>query len=132
MDPDIKDEWVSRLRSGEYEQATRRLKDGDDARCCLGVLCDIYAEQNDDGTWKGNLFLTDTGRESKVLPWQVREWADLSSQQGASVPIEADNLMEPEDLDPNFAATLSQLNDGLDGMRQHKFDEIADLIEQNL
>jgi hypothetical protein len=38
-------EWIKRLRSGEIKQAKRVLGREDGSRCCLGVACDIAAEQ---------------------------------------------------------------------------------------
>jgi hypothetical protein len=40
MDAELKAKWVKALRSGEYKQAYRSLKEGD-GYCCLGVLCAI-------------------------------------------------------------------------------------------
>jgi hypothetical protein len=40
MNAELKQKWVTALRSGEYKQAQKRLKVGD-AYCCLGVLCHI-------------------------------------------------------------------------------------------
>lgn len=34
--------WVAALRSGEYTQARKSLRDGD-SFCCFGVLCDLAA-----------------------------------------------------------------------------------------
>lgn len=56
MDPIKKAEWISALRSGNYEQGQRYLKrEGDEGRskyCCLGVLrelvqpgCDLYENE---------------------------------------------------------------------------------------
>ena len=40
MNSEIKATWVAALRSGEYEQGSSRLRNGNHF-CCLGVLCDI-------------------------------------------------------------------------------------------
>lgn len=40
MDAEIKAKWVAALRSGEYQQGDRQLRDGD-RYCCLGVLCEV-------------------------------------------------------------------------------------------
>jgi hypothetical protein len=128
MDPDIKDEWLDRLRSGDYEQTTGQLRDNDNGRCCLGVLCDIYAEQNDDGEWDDETFVTSSDADRKVLPSPVVNWASLMDYQGERIPVDKTHVEEggPREF------SLSMLNDGLQGARQHTFDEIADLIEQNL
>jgi len=127
MDPDIKEEWLDRLRSGDYKQITGQLRDEENGRCCLGVLCDIYAEQNDDGEWVDATFSTNVDSDKKTLPSSVVNWAELQRHQGAQLTVGADYA------ECEYARlTLSELNDGIDVARQCTFDEIADLIEQNL
>ena len=46
MNRQIKDKWITALRSGEYNQDS----DGGylktcDGYCCLGVLCDLYVKE---------------------------------------------------------------------------------------
>ena len=45
MNKEIKDKWVTALRSGKYKQTTGALRrvtaDGESGFCCLGVLCDV-------------------------------------------------------------------------------------------
>jgi len=43
MDKEIRDKWVTALRSGEYVQGQGYLKD-DGEYCCLGVLCEIHPD----------------------------------------------------------------------------------------
>ena len=45
MKRELRDEWVERLLSGEYEQCESVLRSAEqsNAFCCLGVLADIYA-----------------------------------------------------------------------------------------
>ena len=40
MHQEVKQQWVTALRSGEYAQGNGHLRK-DDEYCCLGVLCDI-------------------------------------------------------------------------------------------
>lgn len=40
MDAQLKEKWITALRSGEYEQTQRTLKN-DGKFCCLGVLNEI-------------------------------------------------------------------------------------------
>lgn len=44
MNKDIKRAWVKALRSGKYKQGRKQLRNGNDEMCCLGVLCNLYAE----------------------------------------------------------------------------------------
>lgn len=45
MDPELKTQWITALRSGDYKQGRFALKNvdpgKDDVYCCLGVLCAI-------------------------------------------------------------------------------------------
>ena len=41
MNPDIKNKWLSALRSGKYEQGRQYLRTPENKFCCLGVLCDV-------------------------------------------------------------------------------------------
>jgi hypothetical protein len=41
------EEWITRLRSGDIEQAHERLARGD-GRCCLGVLRDVLGSDEPD------------------------------------------------------------------------------------
>ena len=44
MNTQIKQQWVTALRSGEYTQARWNLQT-EQGFCCLGVLCDLYAKE---------------------------------------------------------------------------------------
>ena len=74
--------WIEALRSGEYRQGRRRLRQGD-RYCCLGVLCDLYAREHPNKTeWK-----LENGRYSFLgsrgdLPDEVREWAGVEYSGG--------------------------------------------------
>lgn len=49
MKKETKDKWIAALRSGEYQQADRKLKNGS-GFCCLGVLaCVTGLEISPDG-----------------------------------------------------------------------------------
>lgn len=41
MNPTMKQQWITALRSGEYEQGTGFLRTINNKYCCLGVLCDV-------------------------------------------------------------------------------------------
>ena len=102
--------WVVALRSGEYNQAQGTLRK-EDARCCLGVACDIYAKEHDvDWEYRTGPGWTFLGLNS-VLPFEVREWLGLGSDDGES---------RVEDLE-----NLANLND-----TGHTFEQIARIIEE--
>jgi len=147
MNPEIKALWTGRLRSGEIEQGREYLGQGN-ARCCLGVLCDLAGEaeiieprQNvyydEDGEVSFDDWLDYGQGNEETLPDPVQEWAGLSGN-GACNPIvvvpaafvsrlpgEALALLgvggEPD------AITLAQLNDA--GV---PFGLIADIIDATL
>lgn len=63
---------ISALRSGEYKQGQRCLRDGDKF-CCLGVACDIYSKENK-VEWSGidgGFFFLDS---RNYLPEEVRDY----------------------------------------------------------
>ena len=46
MNPKVKQKLIAALRSGEYKQGNGRLRNVADKFCCLGVLCNIHAQEN--------------------------------------------------------------------------------------
>lgn len=124
MNREIKDKWVTALRSGDYTQGYGRLRyqNGDGERhCCLGVLCDLAVEAGvipapttDEKGEYGYPVTNADGihvyDEKGVLPPDVVSWADLPSSNPRV---------------PGFS--LSGANDN-----GQTFDQIADLIENNL
>jgi hypothetical protein len=109
MNPEIKQKWVAALRSGEYKQTTGHLRD-ETGFCCLGVLCDLHAKENN-GQWEDGHYLS----TKDVLPDTVEKWAGVLGP--------SPEVMEDDDK----KSMLSELNDG--GMT---FARIADLIEEQL
>ena len=124
MDKSVKQEWVEALRSGEYEQATgvlRRQTDDGIKHCCLGVLCDIVKDRVN-GCW------SDVNFESVDFRFDVEGEKSCIEILPKAIVTKFD-LPSPEvEID---GTTLTSLNDGI-GCDQHSFDEIADVIEQNL
>jgi hypothetical protein len=112
MNPEIKQQWLKALRSGEYEQDTSSLRTTC-GFCCLGVLTDLYLKEHNKEWIEDKMFPFYYYRdESKILPLDVMCWAGL--------------------LESNpFLATrhsLAHYNDNLG----YNFEQIADLIEEQL
>lgn len=117
MKPEIKEQWIRALRSGEYSQWTGMLR-STMGYCCLGVLCDLhkratseiwdYNELRDDYLYLGHKF---------TLPEEVMKWAGLDAE---------DPIVFDSDKETN--QTLSDYNDDL----KYTFNQIADLIGANL
>lgn len=84
MNPDVKREWLKRLRSKKAKQVRGTLKqvDGDGAvvgHCCLGVLCEIHKETHPNFRWRGDEEPSygSTRTEQGTLTKAVRTWAGL-------------------------------------------------------
>ena len=112
MNEQVKEKWLSALRSGDYKQTQLKLHT-DDGFCCLGVLCDLYGKEHN-VEWKlaeddySNNY--EFQEEPERLPLFVIEWAGVKN----------DN--------PEICETsLAELND-----TGSTFNEIADLIEKHL
>lgn len=126
MNPEVKQKWIAALRSGKYEQGSEKLRSVS-GYCCLGVLCDIYAQEHNAqwefrGNEETNLQPKDYwyfGEQSEFLPESVREWAELNLY-NPILRVEADEMFEVNE-------EVSTLND-----EGYSFSTIADLIEAQL
>jgi hypothetical protein len=134
MNQDIKAQWVTALRSGNYAQTDGRLRkistrDGEteEGFCCLGVLCDLAVKAGviSEPTQATYNFEDSTiidyqygeEKEESILPKAVIEWAELDS----TSPF----VFAPyTDGHGYYKAELTELNDGGTG-----FAKIANLIE---
>lgn len=104
MNQVVKQKWIDSLKSGNYKQGSRYLRNPNTGEfCCLGVLCDIYLKEKK-GSWN---YFPNTG----TLPEDVQKWANLESH----------NPKTPY-------GKLSVLND----ISRVSFAEIAHIIEENL
>lgn len=48
MNKDLKEKWITALRSGKYKQGKGQLRDNIDGEyhyCCLGILCEVAGLQ---------------------------------------------------------------------------------------
>lgn len=138
MIPEIKEQWLIALRSGEYKQGEGRLKriiensDGEaEARyCCLGVLCDIAIQSGieidvtETEPWprlngamaRGVSF----NKQVSALPEAVQEWSGVGTYGEIETPVQIEGRN-------HYYSDLAELNDS-----GHNFDEIADVIERKL
>lgn len=131
MNQEIKAKWVAALRSGKYKQGKGCLKTADGTMCCLGVLSDLFIQENpkraqwateinNDGQYAFEYGVD--AEEALALPLPVSVWAGL------------DDESDPIILSGRIGRRASELNDGVANKTifQHTFAEIADLIEKNL
>jgi hypothetical protein len=118
MDRQVRDAWVSRLRSGTVKQTASKLGRLDGSRCCLGVLCDLAVEdgaiQPPTPDQRGNLWYGDW---AEYLPGLVCMWAGMTACGRCVVVLNSDGLTD----------SLTAMND-----RGVPFDELADIIEKQL
>lgn len=126
MDKDLKDRWVTALRSGDYVQGqgSLRVEDADGAvsYCCLGVLCRVAQQELVEAglTVKVN----DRGRltvdgATGTLTDAVADLFGMPNGTGALNDMPTDEKgRRPE---------LTSLNDN-----GSTFDQLADLIEYAL
>jgi len=141
MNPEIKQLWLDALRSGKYQQGKSLLRPTENNYCCLGVLCKIAEEQEickyipsdehegftipfeDKENYIGYLY------EDSELPWIVRQWAELDSE-NPKVTLNERNIKEyfKGTMQDNTTVSLAELNDNY----CYSFEEIADIIEEQL
>lgn len=103
---EIRDRWVTALRSDEYEQGRVRLRTSDGRFCCLGVLCDVVGfdlDSHPQHLWGGR-----------------HPWAEYDGTREAP-PVLKDLLTRAT------RTTLANKNDS-----GTSFHEIADWIETNI
>jgi len=116
-------EWAVRLRSGKYRQGRGRLQTLDAVEtsyCCLGVLCDIYADPKllptgMEAAWE--VYLTGVGR-FKVREVDTDDW----SWQTGSLPFPVREWSGADDAAAEYFASANDY-------WRLSFDQIADLID---
>ncbi|MFE7797018.1 hypothetical protein [Nocardia sp. NPDC057440] len=121
MNPDIKEKWVTALRSGEFKQGRAMLRSKNDQYCCLGVLSELAAKE---GVVSRALDINEYGyrygsNSWSTLPSAVASWAGL--------PWSDDIGMLPEKAAERYGhPCLAELNDS----GHYSFPVIADVIEE--
>lgn len=117
--------WARALESGEYNQATGRLRDSKNRFCCLGVLCNLHAqahpeiaaEQTDASEYMG---------EAMSLPIPVMEWSGISWSEAAGFGP-AFSLEIDDGKHDKYAIDLMGLNDTYG----YNFKQIAAVIREH-
>ena len=152
MKQEVAEKWVAALRSGKYEQTTEKLRDIintdpsepklTNSFCCLGVLCNLFAEEHTDAKWvidsKNSCAYFDPGNDDgdpEALPVLVQKWADMDSPLGQlrhsterdKITAELRELRQrPERIGEGCVSTLADAND-----HNVLFEKLADFIERN-
>jgi hypothetical protein len=126
MNSQVKEKWIAALRSGEYSQGDGKLR-SDKGFCCLGVLCDLYAQEPFTQGWKFNGEYEESplpmdywyfDGESEFLPESVMKWAGLEAN-CPEVAVDTD-----EDVVYDLIANLNDTG--------YSFSTLADIIEKQL
>jgi hypothetical protein len=77
MNPRVKAKWIAALRSGDYKQGRGQLRTTRNKFCCLGVLCNIHAQEHPEIAEKQRApdrYMCHVG----TLPNCVFEWASIT------------------------------------------------------
>lgn len=114
MNPEVKARWVAALRSGDYEQTRRKLADGQGGYCCLGVLCNLHAQEHPEIARQQKRSAYYMGM-TKILPDAVANWAGLRNCGREEVRIGREKTILPAHNDTG-----------------RTFSEIAAAIEEQL
>jgi hypothetical protein len=131
MNPEVKQKWIDALRSGKYEQGSEKLRSVT-GYCCLGVLCDIYAqEHNTQWEFRGDEEINPQsqdywyfGDQSEFLPESVMNWAELKTP-NPNVRVDVEDNEDEDNW--YYTDELSNINDS-----GYSFNGIANLIEAQL
>ena len=119
MNAEVKAKWLKALRSGKYKQGQDYLY-ADGKMCCLGVACDLYAEE-EGGVWtrtsRAGIYKFE--KSMYAPPVNVQMWMGCGEQDW-SLPFTFRS-------DSNNASII-----GLNDSAKLTFSQIADVIEAML
>lgn len=124
MNPEVKAAWVAALRSGDYRQGKRKLfqyREGEKVHCCLGVLCDLYDKAN-------GFELKPSERGSNYPETTVVAWAGLDHFN----PRVSHAWGETGIANLNDGSYVTYIGKSSPPPREHTFEEIANIIEEQL
>lgn len=124
MKAEIKQQWLEALRSGQYQQGQKVLRNEKNEMCCLGVLLDI----TDRAGWGE---LQASGRYEHRLATAPMDTLHFSASKkfGLSCRV-GDGPYSTEWTET--VHVLARMNDGGDSLPSLGFAEIADWIEANI
>jgi hypothetical protein len=115
MNSQVKQQWITALRSNEYNQTQGSLRTSE-GYCCLGVLCDLYVKEHDVEEWNVGPHGSYAFKgEPNILPNCVIEWSGLNDANPYVLSFHDDML------------SLANMNDC-----GKTFGEIAQVIEEQL
>lgn len=115
MNPRIARIWCAALDSGGFKQTRDRLRD-ENGYCCLGVLCELHAQETGNN-WTEDENLNRYLHQENYLPKKVGYWAGLLAESDMS-------YSNPKLSD---GQVLSELND-----QGKSFAYISNLIKEDV
>lgn len=114
MLPELKQQWISALRSGKYFQVQEVLE-SEEGNCCLGVLCRVAGIKK--------LRSSKFARSDKTIGT-----ASVFASNDNGISLLSPALLKKVGLTRMEQQQLWQLND----IEQWNFNQIADWIEKNI
>ena len=131
-------EWIEALRSGEYTQGKKALRNIKNEFCCLGVLCDITKEKLNlewelevyelaDELIEGEIYHIGKEKCEGLLPFKVSEY--LGAKLNYKVMISARNSKILEYVNNDLRLNYTYLTD-LNDVWELDFNQIADILEE--
>jgi hypothetical protein len=126
---------IVKPKSNKYEQGSEKLR-GANGYCCLGVLCDLYAQEHDT-QWEFRGY-GEHGDEtnpqpmdywyfedrSEYLPESVMDWAGLKTP-NPNVRIDVEDNEDEDNW--YYQDEIANVNDS-----GYSFNQIAEVIQQQL
>ena len=115
MNKEIKDTWITALRSGMYQRTEGNLRRGENEYCCLGVLCDLYSPDSwqrraTDTSWDElvytYVFVVGESKQDEMPQTEVLTWANLEYS-------DARALADMNDSGKDFATIAQWIEDNL-------------------
>lgn len=130
MNEQVKQQWIGDLLDNPNSQGRGALRPTDTTFCCLGRLCHLHPENNWTFSLIEGVYVWEN--ENTYIPYKVKEWAELSSDNPLiSVPANDplfDRLNPLGESDGKYVTvSLISVNDN-----GFTFEEIAHLIDKYL
>jgi hypothetical protein len=132
MKKDIAKLWTKALCSNKYKQGKYTLRNHDNNFCCLGVLCDLYNQEQKrkkkktlpvikiNDLTEGKCYMY--GKNTSYLPTVVKNWAGMKTRKGEFIH-----------KDHYKFYNLAALNDGdYQHTKPKSFKQIAKIINDNV
>jgi hypothetical protein len=105
MRPELFNQWIDALESGEYKKGKYYLKDNYNQFCCLGVLCDLLPDRYGQWSYSGL-----EGQQSQ----QIREEAIQAffiSDEESKCDLIPPRLASKLGITEHIQRVLAELND---------------------